>query len=907
MKSIRRFVVTLALVFAFLSNTLPCGPGYVSPLFDTSASPENPFAEFAAGKLGIIKPKFRRSVLYAAYRYIAGNGMTASEQRSMVEVWNAEINNKNFTDDSVDEAVKAWIDQRKKVELKEEKPPEVYSERSYGGYEFFPNCTKNAFEVATETLSDRIGSYGSADISVINWVAGQDAVFENCANGKRTPDEAAPGSPDWLLKDRAYQRAAAEFYSMDYEGAKEHFAEIALDSESPWQETADYLVARTLVRQASLSKAKEKADSYYDAAEAHLQRFISRSGKFADSAEHMTGLIAYRRHPKERTSELARKLSYSTGNDNFRQDVIDYTWLLDKFESEILTAEEKRREAQRQANTNTVGGIDGAANSVASAANTLSNAGNTASNTGRSAVKSERKNEDDLELTLYSVDYSQSWTFYVRVDATDDDAFAEAERVMGKPLNDETRSRVRTVRQAAYAGRFSADRNTGYDGGYWGEEKLSPSLLPEYLRRDDLTDWLFSYQMQGAEAFLYALDKYKQTHSDLWLMTAISKAEKSSAQLPFLLEAAANANHSSAAYTTIAFHRARVLLTTGKTAEARKVVDEMLDSGDALTIASRNSFMSLRLNMAQTLEDFLKYSLKKPFAFDFDGDVGTIDEFIAEQKSYFSPENDPNQTREKYEAEIDANFEIERKWQDRLMFDDDTVEVINQHFPTASLIDVMRSPALPEYMRDRFALAVWTRAYILNDAASLNKMTPELIKIHPEFEPSLARAAAARTPAAREAALLYFVLKTPLLSPYLESGMGKDNNDQDEWSSDDWWCAPYDTEYNAESESEVPKQLPTRPAFLTAAQTQAAQAERKKIAAAGDAPKFLGGKVLAWAKVSPTDRRVPEALYIAIQANGWTKYGCGNDEELKDTLVAFLKKHYPGNEWTAKLAETEND
>ena len=40
---------------------------------------------------------------------------------------------------------------------------------------------------------------------------------------------------------------------------KEHFGEIAQDTESPWQETADYLVARTLIRQASLTKSHEKA------------------------------------------------------------------------------------------------------------------------------------------------------------------------------------------------------------------------------------------------------------------------------------------------------------------------------------------------------------------------------------------------------------------------------------------------------------------------------------------------------------------------------------------------------------------------------------------------------------------------------------------------------------------------
>ena len=73
MRVCSRFSVALFLVLAFLSNALPCGPSYITPVFDTSSAPEDPYTDFAAGRLGIIKPTFHRSVLFAAYRYIAGN------------------------------------------------------------------------------------------------------------------------------------------------------------------------------------------------------------------------------------------------------------------------------------------------------------------------------------------------------------------------------------------------------------------------------------------------------------------------------------------------------------------------------------------------------------------------------------------------------------------------------------------------------------------------------------------------------------------------------------------------------------------------------------------------------------------------------------------------------------------
>jgi hypothetical protein len=912
MKNIARFTSTFLILVSFLSNALPCGPGYTTPLFDTKSSPENPWADYAAGRLGIVKPTFHRSVLIAAYRHIAGNGLNAAEQQALVEVWTAEIKNKDHGDNTVDEAVQAWVKKRKEVFEKEEKTPDIYTERAYGGYDFFPNCTKNAFETATETLGDRITRHGPGDASVVNWTTAQDQVFENCSSGKRTPDEAPPGSPDWLQKDRAYQKAAAEFYSLDYESAKKHFAEIAQDSESPWQETADYLVARTLIRQASLSKDAAKASRFYEDAERHLQKFASRSGKFSASAERMLGLIAYRLRPKERVSDLAKKIAIYGGNDNFRQDVIDYTWLLDKFESEIMSAEEKRKRDEEVMKlpictspypANTPGNVP--CRPTNSEMRTVLNVNHPANTPNAFANAVSRPKRDD-ELSIYLYTSERSWQIYVNEYATDEDAVAEAEKVIGRPLTDAEKIQVKDLRQNAYAARFN-NKSPGYEGGYYGEEKLTRSLMPEFLRQDELTDWLFTYQMSGAEAYLYSLDRFKSTGSELWLMTALAKAEKSSTQLTRLLEAADKANSSSPAYTTIAYHTARIQLALGKNAEAKKLIDDMLESGDLLTISARNSFQTLKLNLVETMEDYLRYSLKMPYGFDFNGDVGTIDEFVAEQKKWYNPEYSEGKTREQYEAEIEENFKDERLWQGRGMFDAETINTFNQHFPTVSLIEVMRSPALPEYMRERFAIAIWTRAFLLNDAQSLNKLTPELAKFHPEFETLLARVNAARTPAARENALLYFVLKNPLLSPYIEDGMGRTDNTQEQWSSDDWWCEPYDTEYNDATNSEQPKQLPRRPPFLTPAQSATAQAERKRLTTIGDAPKFLAEKVMAWARRSPADRRVAEALYIMVEANGWTKYGCGNNEELRDEMAELLRKKYPNSEWTKKLNADEGD
>ena len=900
MKSRFQFFVSFLLIFAFFINALPCGPTYVTPIFEYDFAPENPFENFAAGKIGIVKPTLHRSVLLAAYRYVNGGGFSAEEQKKLVEVWKAEFGNEDYRKDDIGEAVKVWIERRKEVVEKEEKTPEIYVEREYGGYDFFPNCTKNAFETAAETLSNRSASHGSNDKDVQNWVKAQDQVFINCASGRQIPEDADRTMTEWLRKDRAYQIAAAEFYSLNYEEAKRRFAEIAEDTDSTWQDTADYLVARTLIRQASLSKSQGESDEFYLEAEARLNKISSGGGKFSESAEKMLGLIKYRLHPQERVGELARKLSFQSGDGNFRQDVIDYTWLLDKFEKETLEAEEKRKEKVKIPETN--------ANLPNLSSNSMTNSMMSNSvvifNSTNTNTSIEKKNESDLTIYLYSDDYAQNWTFHVKPDATDEEALIEAERNVGRTLSEDMKKRVRAARKMAYSTRFSQSKQPEYQGGYYGSEETSLSILPEFLRGDDLTDWLFTYKIQNAESYLYALAKYRQTNSDLWLMTALSKADVNSTELKRLLEASEKISRSATAYATIAYHAAGIYIEQGKTAKAKKLLDEILNSSEELPISSRNQFLELRVKLAETLEEYIKYSLHKPFAFDFDGESGTIEEFIAEQKSYYDPKNS-EQTREDYEREVEERFRHEKLWEDRLMFDRAAMEIFNQHFPLAVLLEVEKSPALPDYLRERFAAAIWTKAILLQDYATAQKISPELVKYKPELENLISRVNNAATPTRKRNAILYLILKNPVLSPYVEDDLEKSDNEPGAFDTNDWWCAPYDTEYSDEAGDEVPRALPEKPRFLTAAQSRTAQAERKRLKDLGDAPKFLGEKVLEWAKSSPNDKRIPESLQIVYEANGWKKYSCGNNEELREKIGSLLKKRYPQSEWTQKIL-TEN-
>src|SRR5262249_7738458 len=120
------------------------------------------------------------------------------------------------------------------------------------------------------------------------------------------------------------------------------FEKIAADVDSPWQELASYLVARTLVRQASLATTDATRHEFYERAETYLQNFFASSGQFTNASRRLLALVKYHLHPDERLVELGRGLA-DGNDDNLRQDLIDYVWLIDKLEARIVKAEVERR------------------------------------------------------------------------------------------------------------------------------------------------------------------------------------------------------------------------------------------------------------------------------------------------------------------------------------------------------------------------------------------------------------------------------------------------------------------------------------------------------------------------------------------------------------------------------------
>lgn len=896
-----RLVIVLGLWFSLLLQLAPparaCGPFTIDPIFVFHESPDLPFHEFTKGKIGIVQPTFGRKTLVIAYHYLNGGFFTNEEQGALVEALKGTAPEEDGGD-----ALKTWIEARKEFLPENETLPEIYVERKNASYDFFPNCAKNAFEVATATLKDRAGSYGPNDRNVQDWIAAQDRVFENCSGGSHIPAPANPDSPAWLVKDRDYQIAAALFYSLNFAESRRRFEKIAADIESPWQDTASYLVARTLVRQASLSTDEAEKRDLNTKAEVALQNIAARSPSFQASARKLLALVKFRLHPEERVLELAHALTSVSGNENLRQDLIDYVWLVDRAEAKILEAEKKRKEELKPPEEREL-------------------QSRILPDEQQQKRWEARQRGEIIEInfaprTAEGVeDYKNYVSLDFDYDTGESDVLQAFESKLNRKLTDEEAKEIKDRRERALEYRqylISPNRKWGQGGmadheGCYDCGKLTLDLIPEHLRADDLTDWILTLQTSDPGSYAHALKRWRDTGSRAWLVTALVKATRTSPGRDRLMREAANVRRDAPEFPTVSHELARLEIALGQTETARKLIDDVLtNAGDTLPLSARNQFIQQRQSVAQDLSDFLRYSQRKPVAFynNETGRYGTLLEQFRFAKAAWSSEYS-GESKEEYERGIEAEYKDLLPWDERAIFAEETVDIFNWHFPLQALADAAHDQAVPAYLQRQLILAAWTRAILLHRDDLAMRLTPEAIKAAPEMEQLLNEYLRAK-PAERQHAALFVLLKFPNLSPFIVNGLPsfERSEDLDYYFESAWWCELPATEYNDEG-NEVQKVV-RKPEFLTAQQVQAAAAERKHIDEIGAGKSYLGKLALQWAKSSPQDARVPEALFIAFKANENYKYGCGgweHNEEIQNEAETLLREKYPASAWTAKLPD----
>jgi hypothetical protein len=76
--------VVTALLSAHATHSPACGPFFPRAVFTYEAFPQFELEEFAAGKIGVIQPKYWRRFLFAAYRHLSGAPLTEVEREVFV-------------------------------------------------------------------------------------------------------------------------------------------------------------------------------------------------------------------------------------------------------------------------------------------------------------------------------------------------------------------------------------------------------------------------------------------------------------------------------------------------------------------------------------------------------------------------------------------------------------------------------------------------------------------------------------------------------------------------------------------------------------------------------------------------------------------------------------------------------
>jgi hypothetical protein len=257
-----------------------------------------------AGKIGLLTPALTKENELIAFRLLSGLKMEQGSAALGGRKASVPVDT-NYQPTGQE----AWLEKRRT--FKGPRAPNfisTYRSRGSGDqFVYYENCLGDSFETAMRTLEDRRVSYGSV-AAIQNWVVAQDQVFENCSGNKPTYPDPLPRTASSLQRaDRDYQIAAAHFYAEDFAEAQQRFRTIANDPSTPWRHVSSYLIARTLLREASL---QSNASALPKAHEQLMEMSNDRSAAPLDeSARRLLEHLDAVEHPQTTLESLSARLS----------------------------------------------------------------------------------------------------------------------------------------------------------------------------------------------------------------------------------------------------------------------------------------------------------------------------------------------------------------------------------------------------------------------------------------------------------------------------------------------------------------------------------------------------------------------------------------------------------------------
>ena len=301
-------VFMLSCVVVSPTDVFSCGPFFTTAIYVQRWAPDYPLEAYYAGRVGIVQRTYPMAYLFAAYRYFSGKPLTAKEQ----EVF-GRSRGPSEIQETPSPAYDRWVEVRRQVLGSE--PPQYpvdvsFQDEKRNLYVFYRNIHDDAFEGAAKTLRERVAQFGAQSPLVVQFAQTQDDVFMSAQTGQ-VPSGLDSSAPALFRSDRAYQVAAAFFYGRQFGKSESLFTIIGNDRTSPWSKLSRYLVARVMIRNATLLAMNQ--DSVLKEAEHYLRGQLQDTDmrELHPSMERLLGFCMFRTSPAELFRQLDRKFSGS--------------------------------------------------------------------------------------------------------------------------------------------------------------------------------------------------------------------------------------------------------------------------------------------------------------------------------------------------------------------------------------------------------------------------------------------------------------------------------------------------------------------------------------------------------------------------------------------------------------------
>lgn len=405
------------------------------------------------------------------------------------------------------------------------------------------------------------------------------------------------------------------------------------------------------------------------------------------------------------------------------------------------------------------------------------------------------------------------------------------------------------------------------------------------FQRDDLADWVLTYQGLRPQPGLYAYAQWKRTRSPQWLIAALAHATAQGREADELIDAAASVPPASPAFLTAAFHRHRLMIETGNKPQVIEELDALL--ARPAPKSAVNMFRGLRMRAAPGLGDFLRFAVRRPVMLTTTMNEG---------------ETPPWRGNDEWYQKILARFDAGSERLDR-----DSARLLNVRTPLRLLADASKSNVLPQNLRRELRLTALVRAVLLDRRETVADLVPALAEPAQELSAYVNAYRLETTDDGRRFAAAILLLHSPEARPYVASGISRQTKPgKIDSYRDNWWC-PVTMTNDLDSVANVGEYEPRPPIdagaarFLSPDDIAQASKEFTALTKTGSATDSLGRIVVDYAMKHPGDPRLAEALFLVIRSN---RYGCDRFDDAHQAREALrlLKRRFAASDFARRGA-----